>query len=152
MAEAPNRKCVICGTKYRFCSNCGTNKNAPQTWKNIYHDEACKALAEIWHEYRDLNNGMSKEKARKLMEKYPENLSMVLQNPSFIGDEFREIFDIKQEQPDDAVNDDTVHETVQEEVHVENQKDEDIHDIENIEVASNDRKPQNKKNDYKKNK
>ena len=134
MAETPNRTCVICGKRYHYCQNCGNHKEI-QTWKNIYHDEACMELAKIWHEYRDLNTGMSKEKARKMMEQYPDNLAAVLQNPSKIGDEFRQIFETE------------IAKTVDEE-QIEPEKTEEAV-VEQPDIIE---KPQSKKHDYKRNK
>ena len=86
----------MCGTEYKYCSHCN-DYNAKDTWKYLYHDEKCKAIANIWYAYR--GNEITKEEAKAQMLEYKPNIDNVLKYTSIAANEIREIFDIKEEEP-----------------------------------------------------
>lgn len=42
-----NRKCILCGKEYKFCSNCSDQHLKDETWRNIYCSENCKNIFNI---------------------------------------------------------------------------------------------------------
>ena len=66
MKTKNNKKCIVCGTKYTYCSNCAEFANVA-IWHNLYHDENCKEIFEI---AVDFNSGnLDKNIARERIEK-----------------------------------------------------------------------------------
>ena len=50
MKKRNNKKCIVCGTAYTFCNNCGDYSHLPR-WKAIYHEENCKNIFEVASDY-----------------------------------------------------------------------------------------------------
>lgn len=55
------RKCLMCGKSYRYCSHCN-DFDPTETWKYLYHDKKCMDIANIWYAYR--GKEISQEKAK----------------------------------------------------------------------------------------
>jgi len=45
-----DRKCYLCGTKYKYCPTCSDDKMKP-TWMAEFHSENCKNIFEICTEF-----------------------------------------------------------------------------------------------------
>ena len=93
---AHERRCLLCGTEYKYCSHCN-DYDPTETWRYLFHDEKCLELSNVWYAYR--GNEISKEEAKKRFEKYPENLDKILKYTSIAAKEIRAIFDIPEEEP-----------------------------------------------------
>ena len=91
---AQDRTCFMCGTKYSYCPTCKT-PDAGKPWKFLYHDERCEAISKIWYAYR--GHEISKEEAKRQLDKYPENIELILKNDSVPANEIKEIYDIHEE-------------------------------------------------------
>lgn len=52
MVAKNNKKCIICGTAYSYCPNCGADRKKP-SWYAIFDGENCNAIYEILTGYRD---------------------------------------------------------------------------------------------------
>lgn len=61
-----NRKCILCGKSYRFCSDCREESDQP-AWKNIYCSENCRTIFNTCVEFAQ--NHISKEEAKAILEK-----------------------------------------------------------------------------------
>ena len=93
---AHERICGICGTEYRYCAHCN-EFNSNETWRYMYHDENCRAIANIYHAYQ--GNEISKEEAKERMSKYPENLKKIFDyNATVVSKTIRSIFDIPEDE------------------------------------------------------
>ena len=93
---AHERKCMMCGTEYQYCSHCN-DFDPSESWKYLYHDKKCMAIANIWYAYR--GKEISKEEAKARMSEYKPNIDAVLKYTSIAANEIRDIFDIKEEVP-----------------------------------------------------
>lgn len=60
----PNKKCVICGTEYEYCSSCSEKKHLP-TWKNSFCSENCKIIYDTCVKYSMGN--LEKEEAASIL-------------------------------------------------------------------------------------
>ena len=94
MANDKNRTCMMCGAQYKFCSHCN-DFDPSESWKYLYHDQKCKDLGQIWYAYR--GNEITKEQAKKRMEKIKPNIDDVLKYTSIAANEIKEIFGSKEE-------------------------------------------------------
>lgn len=52
MISKDNKKCIICGTTYSYCPNCGADRKKP-SWYAIFDGENCNNIYEILTGYRD---------------------------------------------------------------------------------------------------
>jgi hypothetical protein len=52
MIAKNNKKCIICGTAYSYCPNCGADRKKP-SWYAIFDGENCNNIYEILTGYRD---------------------------------------------------------------------------------------------------
>lgn len=91
------RKCMMCGKKYEWCINCG-DRHPEETWRYLYHDENCMKISNIWYAYR--GKEISKEEAKKQMDKYQDNINDILKNDSIPAMEIRDIYGVKEEKVD----------------------------------------------------
>lgn len=92
MAIKPNRKCIICGTRYAFCYNCRDNRDdVNHPWHNIYDSEECMNIANTWYAYR--GNEVSKKDAKILIERYPNALQKIFCLDTVAANEIKEICD-----------------------------------------------------------
>lgn len=91
---AHERKCMMCGTEYKYCSHCN-DFDPTESWKYLYHDKKCKAIANIWYAYR--GNEISKEEAKARMSEYKPNIDAVLKYTSIAANEIRDIFDVHED-------------------------------------------------------
>lgn len=91
---AHERKCMMCGTEYKYCSHCN-DFDPTESWKYLYHDKKCRAIANIWYAYR--GNEISKEDAKARMSEFKPNIDDVLKYTSIAANEIRDIFGIKKE-------------------------------------------------------
>lgn len=63
-----NRKCVICGTEYKYCSSCnGEDKDKP-AWMSVFDTENCRKIYYICSNY-EIGHYGSKEEAKEKLEK-----------------------------------------------------------------------------------
>lgn len=53
MAKKNNRKCIICGKKYYFCSACNSSDANKPSWYFIFDGQNCHDIYEICTKYRD---------------------------------------------------------------------------------------------------
>lgn len=99
------RQCICCGQVYKFCTHCH-DFDPTELWRYLYHDEICMKINEIRRAY--LGKEISKEDARKQMEKLVPNINIVLESNSAISETVKEIFDIKKEneEPAESTKDD----------------------------------------------
>lgn len=95
---AHERKCMMCGQNYKFCSHCN-DFDPTESWKYLYHDKKCMDIANIWYAYR--GKEISKDVAKEQMSQIKPNIDEVLKYDSLAAKEIKEIFDIKAE-PDKA--------------------------------------------------
>ena len=70
MAKRGERYCIVCGTKYEYCPNCGKG-NVKDTWKFNYDSEECRDIFKVCSAFAF--NHISAEEAKKKLSKY--NLS-----------------------------------------------------------------------------
>lgn len=92
MAVETNRKCVICGTKYKFCNNCRDNMfGINQPWRNIYCSEDCMNVANIWYAFR--GKEISKDEAKTKLNAYNDVLDKVFILDTIISNEIKDICD-----------------------------------------------------------
>lgn len=59
-----NKKCLVCGSIYTYCSNCSQYAYLPK-WKNLYDTENCK---EIFYALSNHSYDKDKEKAKKRLD------------------------------------------------------------------------------------
>ena len=104
---AKMRTCMICGTRYEYCSHC--NHEEP-SWKFLYHDENCKEIGNIWYAYR--GNEISKADAKKAMNAFKPNIDLALKyDGSTAAKEIQELFKSSRVIKDSHVKDDISDET-----------------------------------------
>lgn len=123
---ATKRKCFMCGATYEWCNTCH-DFDPTETWKYLYHDKDCLAISKIWYAYR--GDEISKDEAKKQMDKYHNNIAMILQNDSVPAEEIKEIYGVnkKEEAPmeidieEDATQDMEVQDQESKEIHVPNE-------------------------------
>ena len=60
------RTCVVCGTKYSYCSHCG-EYNPKETWRYVYCSLNCKAVFNACSGFAF--GDLTKAEARKLLKK-----------------------------------------------------------------------------------
>lgn len=58
-----NRKCILCGKEYKFCSNCKEESHQP-AWKNIYCSENCRMIFNTAVAYVDKSIDIKEAKKR----------------------------------------------------------------------------------------
>lgn len=46
-----NRKCILCGTEYKYCGNCAEDSRL-EPWHTIYHDNNCRTIFNTATDYR----------------------------------------------------------------------------------------------------
>lgn len=86
------RPCMICGKEHPVhCEQC--NDNLP-TWSVLYDDEDCVAIGQVWYAYR--GNEVTKDDAKKKIEKYPQKIEGISKHTSIAAKEIRAILDIKE--------------------------------------------------------
>ena len=110
---AYERTCMMCGENYKYCSHCH-DFDPTETWKYLFHDKDCLAISKIWYAYR--GNEITKEEARRQMEKYPERMQKIFKYTTIAAKEIRAIFDIPEETevPNDQTKTEEPKETVEE--------------------------------------
>ena len=59
-----NRKCILCGTTYKYCSTCREYADQP-VWKNVYCCENCRTIFNTLVEYK--SDAISKEDAANIL-------------------------------------------------------------------------------------
>ena len=110
------RHCLCCGKTYTYCSHCN-DFDPTESWKYLYHDKNCMAIANIWYAYR--GNEISKEEAKEQMSQYKPNIDEVLKYTSIAAKEIRDIFGIvEEEKTEDTVAEKQVEDIKPEEVNV----------------------------------
>lgn len=45
------RTCIMCGTKYEYCSHC-PNKNVIEPWRNLYCSKDCRDAFTVFGDYK----------------------------------------------------------------------------------------------------
>ena len=63
MIKKNNKKCLVCGTVYTYCPNCGEFNHLPK-WMNIFHDENCMKIFYITTDYLAGNITADEARAR----------------------------------------------------------------------------------------
>lgn len=63
MAKRGERKCIVCGTKYVYCPNCGQG-NPRDSWKNLYDTMSCKEIFRICSDYAFKHISATEAKAK----------------------------------------------------------------------------------------
>lgn len=61
-----NKKCYLCGTRYKYCSTCYQDRLKP-SWMNEFHSESCKDIFDICTRFN--MDMITKEQAQKELEK-----------------------------------------------------------------------------------
>lgn len=67
MAQRGERKCIVCGTKYTYCPNCG-NGDPKDSYKFIYDKKECEDVFNICSRYHF--GELKAADALKRLEKY----------------------------------------------------------------------------------
>lgn len=50
MIKKNNKTCIVCNTRYTFCTHCSDFDYEPR-WKALFHDENCKKIFSLLTEY-----------------------------------------------------------------------------------------------------
>lgn len=58
----PNRTCIVCGEKYRYCSHCGSYKDKP-AWMRSFDVENCRDIYHAVNRYRTGENTVAETAA-----------------------------------------------------------------------------------------
>lgn len=95
---AQERICMMCGKKTKYCPTCRDSKPA-ETWRMLFHDEKCLEISEIWYAYR--GKEITKEDARRRMDRIKPNIDDILKNDSIAAKEIKEIFGIEEEKQEE---------------------------------------------------
>ena len=93
---AKERTCFMCGTQYEWCNTCH-DFDATETWKYLYHDKKCLEVSRIWYSYR--GGEISKDEAKKRMDKYPETIAAILEYTSVPANEIKNIYSVPEKEP-----------------------------------------------------
>lgn len=93
---AVKRTCFMCGAEYEWCNTCH-DFDATETWKYLYHDKNCLDISKIWYAYR--GGEISKDEAKKRMDKYPETIVAILENTSVPANEIKNIYSVPEKEP-----------------------------------------------------
>lgn len=94
-----NKQCIVCSTKYSYCSSCAEDKKKP-LWMNQYCSENCRNLFTAASDY--IANEITKDEAKRVVQ------NADLRNKS----NFREsIIDFINEMQTDAIQDHGVNDT-----------------------------------------
>ena len=88
------RTCIVCGKKYSYCPHCKSNQ-ASEQWRYLFHDEKCMDIANTLYAYR--GSEITKDEARKRMEKNSPNIDDALKYNSLTANSIKDIFGIKEE-------------------------------------------------------
>ena len=67
-----NRKCVICGTKYTYCSGCGEDNDKP-AWMSTFHSQNCLDIYHITSNY--IGGAITKEEAAEQLKQCDINIT-----------------------------------------------------------------------------
>ena len=59
-----SRECYLCGTQYKFCGSCSSDRTKP-AWMSEFHDENCKNIFDICTRFN--MKMMSKEEAQEAL-------------------------------------------------------------------------------------
>lgn len=59
------RKCIICGSEYKYCPKCG-NGDKNETWRYLYDTELCNNIFNIVSSFS--HNHIDKENAKEKLE------------------------------------------------------------------------------------
>lgn len=90
MALELNKKCIICGTKYRYCSNCG-DKAPMEYWRNVYCSVDCKEIGELWYAQR--GEQISKKDFSTLVKRKSEVWAKIINADTLVANEIRKLCD-----------------------------------------------------------
>ena len=52
------RKCVVCGSTYKYCPNCSEYENIGR-WHNLYCSENCRDINYLYREYKTKTKPLS---------------------------------------------------------------------------------------------
>lgn len=64
MSLRNNRKCIVCGTSYRYCSSCLESITKP-AWYAIFHDQNCH---DIYNAVTAVYSEQGKDEAKKILD------------------------------------------------------------------------------------
>ena len=64
MSLRNNRKCIVCGTSYRYCSSCLESITKP-AWYAIFHDQNCH---DIYNAVTAVYSEQGKDEAKKIFD------------------------------------------------------------------------------------
>lgn len=64
MSLRNNRKCIVCGTSYRYCSSCLESLSKP-AWYAIFHDQNCH---DIYNAVTAVYSEQGKDEAKKILD------------------------------------------------------------------------------------
>lgn len=85
------RTCFICGLHYHWCSSCH-DFDPEESWKYLFHDKDCLKISRIWYAYR--GNEISKEEAKREIEKFPKDLlNNIMTHTSVAAEEIQKILE-----------------------------------------------------------
>ena len=132
-----NRKCVICGAKYTYCSGCGEDNDKP-AWMSVFHSENCLNIYHITSNY--IGGAITKEEAAEQLKQCEINITDQY-NPVFkerieniLDENLKENLDEnKNENKDDSQLDGDVVENNVENNQVEDQQDPEHPDMVDVE-------------------
>lgn len=91
MSLRNNRKCIVCGTSYRYCSSCLESITKP-AWYAIFHDQNCH---DIYNAVTAVYSEQGKDEAKKILDTC--NLAGKEHFHPNIIKLINEIYDIKEE-------------------------------------------------------
>ena len=105
---ANERLCLMCGKRYRYCSNC-RDFNQKETWRYLYHDEKCKEISNIWYDYRE--NQITGEVAKERFNALKPNIDDVLKHTTIAAREIQELFGVNKQKSEESEESETVEES-----------------------------------------
>lgn len=107
---AHEKKCIVCGTQYKYCSHC-SEYNSEETWRHLFCSENCKGIFDVFMKVRD--GVIDKETGKKMLKKYDlsklntfsdqvKSVISPLANSAFVAKEKEEIANLEIEVDDTA--------------------------------------------------
>ena len=136
---AHERKCMVCGTEYKYCAHGCKEYEPSETWRYLFDSENCLAIYDIWQYVR--GKQMSREEAVEALKKV--NLDKVIGAKTMVSNDIEEMLGVKSKVEVEPEMADKTAEPKVEEKPVEEEPSQDR-------VEKFDKHYNGKRNDYKK--